>query len=710
MGVNWSKFRFYSVALLAGMFLNINNSFRLQAGIPKDKALLKNRREAAEAWQSQAMELINSYASEALEEAQETLHEAYKEDNAVLKICAYDILGRAYIETNEFDSAIEALDSALLLSTQVANNYLKAELLYRMGLANHYLGKTVEALKLLNDAVQACRYTTNYVTLASSYSIMGTIYRMNGLYDRAIEYILNAELNYQKAEMEEGYAWSAYLLGRTYSDLGLDNEALIYFNKALAIYKRTAAADGVKNGIAICNEQIASLYINDANYSAARALLEENEIIFSENGSQYGKSNTYKSMGILEYTLGNYSEAENNFRAALELRDKTNDLGVPIVFAYLGLLLTERGKTEQGIAEIEKGLKLARENDQKRVQLDIYKKLAEVYQKAGKLNAAIECQMQQIRIQDLILAGGGNIKASQLAAMYEIDQKNAQIAELEKQNEINELSIKQQRITRDIMLAGFVLALLLAGNFYWFYLRLRRSNRKLNEINAAKDKFFSIISHDLRGPTGSLASLLKYVDSNFEQFQQNELRELLSVLTNSADQVSDLLENLLMWARTQTGKIVYKPQKLNLVKSLERAVKDIAAMAHNKEIIVNTKADDEVFVRADSNMLQTILRNLLSNAIKFTPRGGMVNLQYTKNGQNQVNIAVSDSGIGIEKSKIPRIFDITNSDNTPGTENEASSGLGLVLVKDFVEKNQGTITINSQKGKGTTVTFSLQMA
>lgn len=710
-GSNITKPGIFFLLLLSAVLIGNGADFGVQAGtVPPQTAATKSDRKVAESWRNETLELLSSDLEKTQEVARKTLTEADTRGNKMLKMYAFYVLGRVYIEKNEYLAALAALDSALVIAGQFEDLSPKAEILYRQGLTNHYMGESVKALGLLNDAVQALRFTTQYITLASSYSVMGTIYRMNGLYDRAIEYILKAELNYQKADFEEGYAWSAYLLGRTYSDLGLNKEALRYYEKALETYKKTAAADGKQNGIAICNEQIASVYIKEENYADARTLLEQNKTIYNEIGSTYGMSNVYKSLGILEYSIGNNSEAERNFRTSLKMKDVNNDLGIPIILTYLGVILAEQGHTDQGIAEIQRGLAFAKENNQKRIQLDIYKKLAEVYQKNGNLEAAIECQMQQIHIQDIILAGGGNIKASQLAAIYEIDQKNAQIAELEKQNKINELNIKQQQTTRNIMIGGIVLALLLAGNFYWFYLRLRRSNRKLNDINAAKDKFFSIISHDLRGPTGSLSALLKYVDSNFDKFQPNELQELISTLTKSAEQVSDLLENLLIWARSQTGRMAFRPQRLNLAKSLEQAVNGVSAMAHTKEITINTKTTEEIFVTADSNMLQTILRNLLSNAIKFTPRGGKVELSYTQQKASQVHLSISDSGVGIDRSKISRLFNISNADNTPGTENESSSGLGLILVKDFVEKNNGTIAINSEVNKGTTVTVSLMKA
>jgi signal transduction histidine kinase len=406
--------------------------------------------------------------------------------------------------------------------------------------------------------------------------------------------------------------------------------------------------------------------------------------------------------------MGNYELAENYLNESLRIKNKVDDaLSLPTIYEYLGLCLIGKGQIDEGFKSLNRGLDLAIANNQTKIQLNIYSKLTEAYLSINDLKNAFSSQKKQIEIQDLILSGAANIKIEQLQAIYEIDRQNGQIIELEKQNEINSLIIKQHRISQLIMIFGIVVAFFVSISIYWFYHQIRNKNRQLKETNAAKDKFFAIIAHDLRGPTGNLAAFLEFLNETYNEHSQAELKEILLTLYKSAENVSVLLENLLIWAQSQLNKIEFNPAELRLTDVIQNSIKGLKQSADNKQIDIKFGLNDQIFVLADPNMAQTIVRNLLSNAIKFTPRGGSVIIKTDVNNMNKANISITDNGVGIEKSELSKIFDISNIHHTTGTEDEKSTGLGLILVKDFVEKNKGTITIDSEKGKGTVVSFTL---
>ncbi len=655
-----------------------------------------------------AMLKMDSDKVEAQQLVEAALLAAKESGNKMLLMKACYVQGRLLHRRDLYKASQVFLDTALVLAEELNDIWYKGEIFYRLGANSHFLSDEIGALKSFNEAVRACRLSDNYRTLGAAYSMMGTIFRMNGLYDRAIEYIIKSELSYKKDGFTEGSAWADYLLGRIYADMQLRKEALEYFQKSLKSYKKLAEIDGDEGGVAICYTQIALLYIASGDYEKARNTIENTRRIYLANGSQVGMSDVYKDLGVLEYSLGNYQLAESNLRTGLKMKEGLNEfLSSPVIYEYLGLSLIGQGKIEEGLRSIQKGLELAIANDQKKIQLDIYGKLTRIYLDMDDHKNAIECQNRQIHIQDLILAGAGNIKASQLSAMYEIDQKNNQIAELEKQNKINELSIRQQTIIRHFMLSVIALALLIAGAIFWFYRKLKHTNRELFEANAAKNRFFAIISHDLRGPTGSLTSFLQHLNANFDHFSREELKEMVVVLSRSSENISQLLENLLVWARSQSEKIEYRPERLSLTDCIDSVVKGLSQMAEHKEIDIRFEREQNLVVFADRNMLQTILRNILSNAIKFTRRGGHVSIHPEMSRNKAVLVRIADTGVGIEKSKLASIFDISNSYHTHGTENEMSTGLGLILVKDFIEKNRGSISIESEQEKGTIVSVTL---
>lgn len=677
----------------------------------RDKASNKKGVDKISAQLELAMQIMAKEAGQAQTLANSALIEAKAAKQKLLETQAYYTLGRISEELGKKDIAEAYYDSALVIAGRAGDHWNKGEILFRKGIIRHSRSEEINALEYFNASIQACRLSNNFKIMGSSYSMMGTIFRVNGLYDRAIEYTVNSKLNYEKAGFTEGDAWAAYILGRIYADLKLPGKALEYFQEALDLYTKQASADGNEDGVAICYEQIGLLNLDSGNFAEAKKYVDNALKIYTREKSKYGISNAHKNLGIIEYTMGDYVLAEKYLTDALAIKKEVNDLlSLPTIYEYIGLCLVGKGQIDKGLGYLKQGLAFAVSNNQKKIQLNIYSKLTEVYLKNNDLKSAIDCQKKQIEIQNLILSGAANIKIEQLQAIYEIDKKNAQIMELEKQNEINALTIKQHQISLLIMIAGIVIAFLISGSIYWFYSKIRRKNLELKETNAAKDKLFAIVAHDLRGPTGNLASFLEHLNDTFADHSPEELKKILVSLHKSADSVSVLLENLLIWAQSQLNKIEFRPAELRLSEIVHNSVKGLKQSADEKQVDINLELDDRILVMADLNMAQTVVRNLLSNAIKFTPRGGSVVIKTEVGETTNACISITDNGIGIEKSLLSKIFDMSYSLHTPGTENEKSTGLGLILVKDFVEKNNGSITIDSETDKGTVVMFKLPLA
>ena len=237
-------------------------------------------------------------------------------------------------------------------------------------------------------------------------------------------------------------------------------------------------------------------------------------------------------------------------------------------------------------------------------------------------------------------------------------------------------------------------------------LRLISSENKLRSLNSVKDKFFSIISHDLKGPlhtlTGFLQILIKYTNT----FTEEELREFAKSMDDSVRRLLTMLENLLQWSRSQTGSIEHNPKTLHLNQVLEDNVNLFKDTAKSKDIRLLLETENNLWVKADKNMLDFILRNLISNAIKFTRQGGEVRLT-THTNTDFTQVTVKDNGVGISSDDLKKLFQPDVHFSTPGTGKEKGTGFGLLLCKDFVEKNGGQITIESIPGKGTSLQFTV---
>ncbi|MCO6472388.1 MAG: PAS domain S-box protein [Melioribacteraceae bacterium] len=228
---------------------------------------------------------------------------------------------------------------------------------------------------------------------------------------------------------------------------------------------------------------------------------------------------------------------------------------------------------------------------------------------------------------------------------------------------------------------------------------LRKNEAKLKELNESKDKFFSIISHDLKSPFTSLVGFSEFLVHELDNLSIEEIKEYAASIHNSATGVLRLLENLLQWSRFQSGKIDFNPENVEIKPLVDDIFELYKISAKNKGIELINAVGDNLPVFVDKNMINTVLRNLTANAIKFTKRGGKVSI-YSEL-KDRVNIIVEDTGIGITKENMQKLFKLDTHHTTAGTNNEQGTGLGLIICKDFVEKNKGTIRVESQPDIGT---------
>jgi len=241
---------------------------------------------------------------------------------------------------------------------------------------------------------------------------------------------------------------------------------------------------------------------------------------------------------------------------------------------------------------------------------------------------------------------------------------------------------------------------------------IQKQNTELSKLNATKDKFFSIIAHDLKSPFNTMLGFSKLLVHNFDSFDVPKQKQFLDVLSRNISNTYKLLENLLLWSSSQRGAVLYHPERENLYLLVMETIELLNPSAVKKSISLINRVSEEVYVHADKNMLSTILRNLISNAIKFTPKGGNVEIGCrvspvkTRHGVSH-EIYVKDSGVGIREEKLLTIFNVSDKISTIGTDGETGTGLGLTICKEFVTKHDGEIWVKSEIGKGSEFTFTL---
>lgn len=238
------------------------------------------------------------------------------------------------------------------------------------------------------------------------------------------------------------------------------------------------------------------------------------------------------------------------------------------------------------------------------------------------------------------------------------------------------------------------------------HLELKFSRERLRDLVAARDMFFSIIAHDLRNLLQYLLLSADTLHNQYDSFDEERKRDYIRRFYKSSYQISGLLENLLAWSQSQRGMIEYYPEKIDIGALTAENIELLKENARKKGVVVCSAIEPGMFIFADRNMTRTVIRNLLANGIKFTNAGGEVKVSASRTG-DWVEITVSDTGVGMDAEEVARLFRIERRQGKPGTANEKGSGLGLILCKEFIEENKGTIEAASEPGKGSSFRVKL---
>jgi signal transduction histidine kinase len=242
--------------------------------------------------------------------------------------------------------------------------------------------------------------------------------------------------------------------------------------------------------------------------------------------------------------------------------------------------------------------------------------------------------------------------------------------------------------------------------FELIFNELKQHEEQLQAANVTKDKFFSIIAHDLKGPFSGILGFSKLLYEKYDEINENNKKYFIGLIHNSAEQAFNLLENLLNWARMQTDRLKINKEMMDFKAIVEDTITLFANYAKKKEIQVESKIKKSMFINADKSMIATVVSNLVNNALKYTKAGGKVTISASLIN-NHIEVKVIDTGVGIEKENIEKLFKIDTGYTTLGTDKENGTGLGLILCKEFIDMHNGEIRVESDYGKGTTFSFSI---
>ncbi len=560
--------------------------------------------------------------------------------------------------------------------------------------AKHYQILSLEYAKELGNPEKIAK------TLSDLSSIAG----YQGDFVEAIQNLLEA-----RRICEENQLLSE--LTTTYLRLGIQYSYIRDFNKSREAYFKTEELnDSLKSQriqLSLLNNLGYLYYDVKKDYDSARMFMFQAKSLAEEQ-------NNSSSVLTINLNIGNTFMEEKNYPEALKyyllvyqspLIDNFT-IEKTALFVNLGTIYFRMGNHRKAESFSLKGLEMARMNHILRFEMNACETMANIQEKRGNCMAATYYYQQANMLRDSLYSEQLTDRIAEAEFSHRLEIKDAENRLLQKENEI-----KQEVITRQWMLvAGITTTLLLIIILLFVILRSRNRQKALNkqldiqniqlkEVNQTKDKFFSIIAHDLKSPFNGLLGLLNELDQSYEEIDEETRRRIIHNLRKSAQNTYGLILNLLEWTQTQRETLTTHPEKIVLHELVDDVFETMMTRADMKSHTLLNQTDPQVHLMADAQMLRSLFQNLINNAIKFTPKGGTITVSSEIN-EDTLEICVSDTGIGIPENEIQNLFKIDKSFKRNGTDKEAGTGLGLILCKEYIEILNGTISVASIEGEG----------
>ncbi|MGD9928809.1 MAG: tetratricopeptide repeat protein [Mangrovibacterium sp.] len=504
------------------------------------------------------------------------------------------------------------------------------------------------------------------------------------------------------------------------NNLGMIYDELEDYDKAISLYRQSHAIDSLVGNEAGVMRSFINLAISYQNKNLADTafVINKKALVLAERlKDSLSLVNIINNQGTIEYDRKHYAESLAFYQEALALyRSMNNQDGIATTLNNIGLVYLDQKEYPQALSSFLAALDIVNEIGLYNLSGNVYSNLAVYYEEVGDYQNAYQYYNLFNEVYDSLIGEKKNLMIRKLEAQYNLEKKQREILELQQQNQAQLEEIQARRITQSYMyLIIFLVIFSLVVVFYLLYkerklsLELKEKTEELKKLNNAKDKFFSIIAHDLKNPFNALVSYTSLLREDFERFSRDEIKQIIVDLNNATEQGFKLLENLLYWTRSQTNRIKVFRTKFNLRQICED-VEDLAkSNLHEKSQLLVLDMPSETIVFADKDMISTVVRNLVFNAIKFSHRDTVIRITCERL-PGELKVMVSDQGVGIRESDLERIFQYTENTTTYGTEGESGSGLGLVICREFVEKNRGKIGVNSSPDKGATFYFTIPLA
>lgn len=629
-------------------------------------------------------------------------------------------IGITEYRKNELDNAGVHFSKSLAIFLELKDSILLCELYNDFGLLNWKKEEFVSAYQHFRNALKLAKSKKLKKQEAQSFNYIGLIYWKWSEYSSALDYFFQSlEIKESlKDDFETGITLNN--IANIYNEFNRPDEAIIYAERCMKF------ANNLPNkyvlGRALNNLGVS--YFKKKDFIKAIEYQNKSLAIKTEKGDVLGEAFSFADLGEVYFAQKDFNKAYQYFHNALSIwKDLHDSYGIAKTNLNLGKVYAAQGFWAEAESFINSSLTEAKKNNNKKIIAEAYLSLSAFFESQKNYESALRMHKLYSMINDSLLNTATSDKLAELRVIKEMDEKEKEVELLTQEKKIQTLEIEEKVSQNKILFFGALAGVCLMALLVIRFIKIRKlkilleeknkdislKSKELEEANAAKDKFFSIIAHDLKSPFTGLLGYSEILADEFDSMSREERLKTVGFLKNLITRVYTLIENLLDWSRIQTGRIELNPIVINLKTDVPEILTLLKPNAEAKQITLTNNIEIPLFVFTDNYSFRSIMQNVVSNAVKFTNQNGVIFIS-ARETEEMVTINIRDNGIGIDPDLLSKIFNIETRHTTRGTADETGTGLGLLLCKELAEINGGTIVIKSSVGVGTTISISLPKA
>ncbi|MBU0473137.1 MAG: tetratricopeptide repeat-containing sensor histidine kinase [Bacteroidetes bacterium] len=601
-----------------------------------------------------------------------------------------------YYRTSNPLLALDFGNKALNLIEENEYTELKPKTLNFLGVVQRKLGDLSKSYDYFMKALNLANELKDSAQIGYTYNNLADYYLKKASYSIALENVLISYQIFKNLNHKIGMAYSLNYLGEIYIHHGDYNKALKYLEEASALRLEIDDKRGYSNSLV----NIGLIHFKQNNYELARDYYKK--AIKINNAIKYkkGRSTILSLYGDIYFAIKNYKIAVNSFKAALKFAKSANDkAGVIENSNKLGLVYLKLGKFSDAKNLFEDALNSANESGHLDQEMLSYLYLSQYNAEIKQFEASLKYLNKYIILKDSIYSNENMGRFADLQTLFETQNK-------EMENKILKKEVSFEKTTNNYLLIISLVVIILILVLISKYKAQNKTNNLLKELNDSKDKFFSILAHDLKNPFQALMGYTDMLNDDFDEFSNEEIKNSINSLQKISHNVYELLEGVLEWSRAQTGRMEFNPTLFKLSEESNSVIQLYSQNAINKGISLTSNVNESIIIFSDRNMIKTIIRNLVSNGLKFTDNGGYVKI-FAEKTKHDIKVIVEDSGIGMNQNVVDNLFKIDIHHTTTGTEGEVGTGVGLMLCHELVKHHNGKIWAESQLGVGSKFIFTL---